>query len=313
MSLEERLWCEKYRPAIIDDCVLPKQSKKLFKEFVAKEYIPNLLLTGTAGVGKTTVAKAMLNQIGLDYIVINGSMNAGIDHLRNDISTYASTVSLMGGRKYIILDEADYLSANKVQPALRNFMEEFSANCGFILTCNWKNRIIAPLHSRCSVMEFHIPNDEKVQMIKDIFARLEDILKLEHIEYDKKVLLALIRKYFPDFRRTINELQKYSVTGKIDTGILTAVSTEKFSGLLKFLKQRDFDGFREWVGMNTDADSVEIMRYVYDNAEGIMTKPGIAQLILIIGRYQYQNAFVADPEVNLLACLTEICADCEMK
>jgi len=313
MNFDNVLWVEKYRPRTISETILPDHLKNTFQEFVNKKEVPNLLLSGRAGTGKTTVAKAMLEELGCDYIVINGSLNGNIDTLRNDIKSFASSVSLSGGRKYVILDEADYLNRNSTQPALRNFIEEFSVNCGFILTCNFKNRIIDPLHSRCSVIEFKINKDDKQKLALAFFNRVQDILGNEKIEYDKKVVAAVISKYFPDYRRALNELQRYSVTGKIDTGILTDYKEETLKEVMSCLKQKNFTGVRKWVGENSDVDSTSFFRSVYDVATDYLKPSSIPQLVLILADYQYKAAFVADHEINITACLTEIMVECEFK
>lgn len=310
---EEFLWVEKYRPNTVADTILPEELKQTFQQFVDQGNIPNLLLTGGAGVGKTTIARAMLEELDCDYIVINGSMNGNIDTLRNDILTFASSVSLQGGRKYVILDEADYLNPQSTQPALRNFMEEFSKNCGFILTCNFKNRIIDPLHSRCSVIEFKIANDDKPAMAQQMFKRVLNILKSEDIEYDQKAVVEVITKYFPDNRRTLNELQRYSVTGKIDSGILSNFKETSLNSLVDFLKEKNFTGVRKWVAENTDVDQSELYRQIYDTCSQYLQNASVPQLVLILADYQYKAAFVADNEINTTACLTEIMVNCEFK
>jgi DNA polymerase III delta prime subunit len=307
------LWVEKYRPKTIEETILPADLKATFQQFVDQKNIPNLILSGSAGVGKTTVARAMLEELGCDYIVINGSMNGNIDTLRNEILNFASSVSLSGGRKYVILDEADYLNANSTQPALRNFMEEFSANCGFILTCNFKNRIIDPLHSRCSVIDFKISKKDMAKLAMQFMKRVNVILETENVEYDKAVIAEVIQKHFPDWRRVLNELQRYSATGKIDTGILANLDEASFKQLIEYLKTRNFTSARKWVGENLDGDQTELFRKLYDNASELLTLEGEAQLILLLGRYQYQAAFVADPEINTMALLTEIMTDVEFK
>lgn len=308
---EEYLWVEKYRPKTIDDCILPEELKNSFKQFVTNGEIPNLLLTGSAGVGKTTVARAMLEQIGADYIVINGSMNGNIDTLRNDIQQFASTVSFTGGRKYVILDEADYLNANSTQPALRNFMEEFSRNCGFILTCNFKNRIIEPLHSRCSVVEFKISKNELPRMAVQFFKRVTGILDKENVKYDRSVIAELIQRHVPDWRRVLNELQRYSVNGNIDTGIFVNLSDENFKTLVGYIKNRNFTDMRKWVGENSDTDHTSMFRKFYDQAYELVKPNSIPELVLLISKYQYQSAFVADQEINMAAFLTEAMVNME--
>ena len=257
---EEFLWVEKYRPKTIEETILPIELKAVFQQFVDQQNIPNLILSGSAGVGKTTVARAMLEQLGCDYIVINGSMNGNIDTLRNEILNFASSVSLSGGRKYVILDEADYLNANSTQPALRNFMEEFSRNCGFILTCNFKNRIIEPLHSRCSVIDFKIGKKEMAKLAMQFMKRVSNILNSENIEFDKAVVAEVIQKHFPDWRRVLNELQRYSATGKIDSGILANLQQVSIKELVSMLKEKNFSGLRKWVGENLDNDQNSIFR-----------------------------------------------------
>ena len=310
--MEHLLWVEKYRPARIEDCILPDAIKETFQEFVKRKEIPNLLLSGTAGVGKTTVAKALCNEVGCDYIIINGSDESGIDVLRNKIKNYASSVSLMGGRKVIIIDEADYLNPNSTQPALRGAIEEFASNCSFIFTCNFKNRIIDPIHSRCSVIDFKI-NGSKPKLAAQFFKRVENILSQERVTYDKEVVAAIITKHFPDNRRILNELQRYSVAGTIDKGILSSVSDIQLADLLRALKEKDFASARKWVTNNLDNDPARIFRKLYDSLYESLKPQSVPQLVLILAKYQYQAAFVADSEINLIACLTEIMVDCEFK
>lgn len=309
--LEEFLWVEKYRPVTIQDTILPDNLKQTFQEFVNQGNIPNLLLSGSAGCGKTTVARAMLEELGCDYIVINGSLNGNIDMLRNEIMQFASSVSLMGGRKYVILDEADYLNPNSTQPALRNFMEEFSRNCGFILTCNFKNRIIEPLQSRCSVVEFKIKKTDLPALASQMMKRLMHILDTESVVYDKAVLAELIKKHYPDWRRVINELQRYSATGKIDSGLLANITESSYKDLVRFLKEKDFTNTRKWVAENIDTDATAIFRTLYDTASQYVSKNSVPNLVLILAKYQYQAAFVSDHEINLTACLTEMMIDLE--
>jgi DNA polymerase III delta prime subunit len=309
--LEEFLWVERFRPKTIQDTILPDNLKQTFQEFVNQGNIPNLLLSGSAGCGKTTVARAMLEELGCDYIVINGSLNGNIDTLRNEIMQFASSVSLMGGRKYVILDEADYLNPNSTQPALRNFMEEFSRNCGFILTCNFKNRIIDPLQSRCSVVEFKIKKTDLPALASQMMKRLCQILDSESVEYDKPVLAELIKKHYPDWRRVINELQRYSATGKIDSGLLANITETSYKDLIRFLKEKDFTNMRKWVAENIDTDATAIFRTLYDTANQYTTKNTIPNLVLILAKYQYQATFVSDHEINLAACLTEMMVDLE--
>lgn len=311
--IQETLWVEKYRPHKIADCVLPENLKTTFQKFVDDKMIPNLLLSGGPGVGKTTVARAMLDEMDNDYIIINGSMNGNIDTLRNDIRNYAATVSFTSDRKYVILDEADYLNANSTQPALRNFMEEFSNNCGFILTCNFKNRIIAPLHSRCSVVDFKITGKEKAELAKQFLERTYNILEQEGIQFDKKVVAQLITKFFPDWRRVLNELQRYSASGSIDSGILVNVADLDVKELITSLREKNFASMRKWVGLNNTIETNTLFRKLYDTAHDFLKPESIPQLVLIIGDYQYKAAFVVDQEINLAACLTSVMADCEFK
>ena len=307
---DDFLWVEKYRPHKIEDCILPESLKSTFSEFVKQGSIPNLLLTGSQGTGKTTVARAMCEELGLDYIEINGSMNGGIDTLRNDIARFASSISLSGGRKYVILDEADYLNAQSTQPALRNFMEEFSANCGFILTCNFKDRIIEPLQSRCSVINFKISKSEMATLAAQFMKRVVVILDKENVPFEKAVVAQVLTKHFPDWRRVLNELQQYSATGNIDSGILSNFTDTALAKLISYLKDRNFSAMRRWVA-ESDMDTTEFFRAFFDKAEDYMKSDLIPVLVLHLAKYQYQNAFAADPEINLTACLTEIMADCE--
>ena len=307
------LWVEKYRPKTIHDCVLPENLKKTFSEFV-KNGIPNLLLTGGPGVGKTTVAKAMLEEIGYDYILINGSEESGIDVLRNKMKNFASTMSLEGKRKFIIIDESDYLNAQSTQPALRGMIEEFHKNCGFILTCNFKNRIIEPLHSRCSVVEFNIPKTEKPNLAKQFMSSIKTVLTTENVKYDERVVAELIMKFFPDWRRCLNELQRYSTSGQIDSGILVNLSEKNMRDLITFLREKDFTSMRKWVVNNLDNDPARIFRKMYDNLyEYFEDGRSIATAVLLIADYQYKAAFVADQEINLLACLTQMMGECKFK
>lgn len=311
---DEFLWVEKYRPRTVDDTILPSNLKQTFQTFVDNGNIPNLLLSGSAGIGKTTIAKAMLDEVGADYIVINGSDEGRlIDTLRTKIKNFASSMSLAGGRKYVILDEADYLNADTVQPALRNFMEEYSSNCGFILTCNFVNRIIQPLHSRCSVVEFRIPKEDKPKMAKEFFGRVTDILAKENIEYEQKVVVQLVMKYFPDNRRILNELQRYSATGRIDNGILANISDANTSELINALKNKEFSTVRKWVALNVDGDVTPLFRKIYDGMYDFIAPSSIPQTVVTLADYQYKSAFVADQEINFMAFLTELMVECEWK
>ena len=311
--MKDFLWVEKYRPNSISGCILPNELKNTFTEIVKDKDIPNLILSGGPGVGKTTVAKAMLDEIGSTYIMINGSEESGIDVLRTKIKNFASTVSLEGGRKYIILDEADYLNPQSTQPALRGFMEEFHKNCGFILTCNYKNRLIQPLHSRCSVIDFVIPKNQKPKLASDFYDSIINILKKENIKFEPAVVRELLMKFFPDWRRVLNELQRYSVSGKIDAGILVNLSEVNINELIKSLKQKEFTNVRKWIVDNIDNDHTRIFRHIYDSLYDCVDTNSIPHAVLILADYSYKSAFVADQEINLLACLTELMGQCKFK
>jgi len=311
--VQEYLWVEKYRPQKIDDCILPKQLKDTFKEFIGSGELPNFLFAGGPGIGKTTVAKALCNEVGAEFLLINGSEESGIDTLRTKIKSFASTVSLTDSKKVVILDEADYLNPNSTQPALRAFIEEFSNNCRFIFTCNYKNRIIEPLHSRCAVVEFKIENKLKQEIAAAFFKRVTQILGQENIQYDPKPIVELITKHLPDWRRVLNELQRYSVSGKIDSGILLNFTEESFKELINNLKTKNFTGVRKWVAKNGDSDSINIFRQLYDTASTHIEQISIPQLVVILADYQYKAAFVADHELNLMAALTEVMAQCKFK
>lgn len=309
--LEHLLFTEKYRPKTIAECILPDRLKTPFQEYVNQNNIPNLLLSGGAGVGKTTVAKAMCEEIGCDYMIINGSDENGVDVVRYKITNYASSMSLSGGRKVIIIDEADYLSPN-AQAAFRNAIEEFASNCSFIFTCNYKNKLIDPLHSRCAVVDFTLKNNEKTQMAGQFFKRIQSILQSEKIEYDDKVIVELIKKHFPDFRRIINEIQRYSQFGKIDGGILSHIVDVSIGDIIKYIKDKDFGAIRKWVASN-DIDATTFFRKLYDNLYDVLKPQSIPQAVIILADYQYKQAFVADTEINTLACLTEIMVTCEFQ
>lgn len=309
---KEFLWTEKYRPHKIDDCVLPNDIKSVFKNYVSEGRIPNLLLVGSAGCGKTTVARALCDEIRVDYIFINASNETGIDTFRSKILQFASTVSLTDSKKVVILDEFDY-SSGAMQAALRAGMEELSNNCTFILTCNFKNRIIEPLHSRCAVIDFKLSSKDKTDMAGRFFKHVVKILKEENVEYDQKVVADLIIKHFPDYRRMINELQRYSVSGKIDSGILINLSNESYKQLYDLMKDKNFTEVRKWVAQNSNNDYQSVFRELYDSSNNILDISSVPQLILILADYSYKSAFVADQELNLMAALTEVMGSCKFK
>ena len=314
--MSDYLWVEKYRPKKIKDCILTEDIKTTFAEFLKQKEIPNLLLSGTQGTGKTTVARALCEELGADYIIINGSDEGRqIDTLRTKIKNFASTVSLteQSAHKVVIIDEADYMNADSVQPALRNFIESFHSNCRFIFTCNYKNKIIKPLHSRCTVIDFAIKNGQKVKTAQALMKRLGKILDDEEIEYDKKVLAELIQKHYPDFRRIINELQRYSVRGKIDSGILFSLSEANVKELGKVLKEKRFNDMRKWVINNLDKEPSSLFTSIYELLYSTLESNSIPKAVLVIAGYQYKSAFVADQEINMVACLTEIMANCKFK
>jgi DNA polymerase III delta prime subunit len=301
------LWVEKYRPHTIADTILPEQLKQTFQTFVDQQNIPNLLLAGSAGVGKTTVARAMLEQLGCDYMIINGSLEGRqIDTLRNEIANFASSVSLTGGRKYLILDEADYLNPQSVQPALRNFMEDLSSNCGFILTCNYKNKIIEPLKSRCSLVDFRLRKEDRPEIAKQFMIRIMKILDAEGVKYEKPVVIEVIKQYFPDWRRVLNELQRYSASGAIDTGILANRADNSVEKIIPMFKERNFTALRKWVGENPDIQPEEIFTKLYQVGNEHIVKEDLPTFIIILAEYQHKAAFVANQEVNLAACFAQI-------
>jgi DNA polymerase III delta prime subunit len=309
-NLTDALWCEKYRPRTVEDCILPEELKKTFQSYVDRKEIPHLLLCGGAGTGKTSISKALCDEIGCDYLMINASDESGIDTFRNKIKNYASSMSMDGGKKVIILDEADYLNPSSVQPALRGAMEEFAHNCTFIMTCNYKNRIIEPLHSRCAVIEFKLRKEDKPKMAMAFMKRASEILNTEKIPFDKAVLAEVVKKHFPDYRRVLNELQRYSVSGKIDAGILTSIADVSINELVSALKDQNFSAMRKWVADFGSDESSRIYRKIYDSLYDIMDKSTIPNAVVILAKYQYQDAFVADRELNLVAALTEMMSEC---
>ena len=310
--MNDILWVEKYRPKLVDQCVLPDNTQKVFSEIVEKGEIPNLLLTGSPGIGKTTIAKALCNQLECDWLMINGSDEGRmIDTLRTTITNFASTVSLSGGKKVLIIDEADYMNPESVQPAMRGSIEQFAQNCRFIFTCNFKNRIIPALHSRCSVVDFKIKKDDKPLLAQKFLSIATGILEKESVKYKPDVIAQLIMKHFPDFRRVLNELQKHAVGGTIDENILTQASEENLKELFVALKKKDFNTMRKWVAENIDNDHVRLYRQIYDSLYSKFAKPSIPQAVLTIAEYSYKAAFVADQEVNMVACLTELMMECE--
>jgi DNA polymerase III delta prime subunit len=311
--MSDFLWVEKYRPHTVEQAILPLSLKETFRQIITTGELPNMLFTGTAGVGKTTIARALCNELDLDYILINGSEEGNIDTLRNKVKQFASTVSLHGSYKVVILDEADYLNPQSTQPALRGFIEEFANNCRFILTCNFKNRIIEPLHSRCSVYEFAIPNDQKPELAGQFFKRATEILQKENVEFVPDAVAKLITKHFPDWRRVLNEMQRYSVSGKIDAGMLVDLNDTNIKSLMTALKAKDFKNMRQWVVNNIDTEPQAIFRKLYDSMNEYIVPQSIPQLVLILADYQYKNAFVADHELNVVACMTEVMANVEFK
>lgn len=309
MNPENLLWVEKYRPKKVDDIILPERFKKTFKAFVKDKQLPNLLFSGSPGIGKTTAARAILDEIGATYILINSSLDGSKDTLRNEIKDFATTMSIDGGKKYVILDEADSLS-HHMQPALRTFMEEYSANCGFILTCNYKNKIIEPLQSRCSSVEFSFTKQDKGIIVKELFTRVIEILEAEGVKHNKKVIAELVKKYFPDMRRILNELQRYSANGEIDSGILVDFDEQSIKVLMEALKTKKYDAIRAWVNEN-EFDDTDVYTKLYEVGEAFIAKPSLPQMVMILAEYQYKSAFAVNKEINLLAALTEIAIECE--
>ena len=311
---ESLLWVEGYRPKTIDECILSETIKGTLSDLVKDEKIPNFMFTGPSGVGKTTAARALCEQTNSDYIIINGSDEGRmIDTLRTKLTQFCSTISFGGGRKVVIIDEADYMNPDSVQPAMRNFIEKFAENCSFIFTCNYKNRIIDPIHSRCAVVDFTLDKKEKPEIAMQFLNRCDQILTEHSIVYDKDVVAALINKHFPDFRRVINELQRYSTSGEINSGILANIGELNLNQLISALREKNFQNMRQWVVTNVDNDPATVYRKIYDKLYEVLEKSSIPQAVLIIADYQYKSAFVADQEINLVACLTEMMVDCEFK
>ena len=309
---ESLLWVEKYRPRTIEDCILPESIKKTLRDVVSQNKIPNMMFTGTSGIGKTTAARAICNETQADYLIINGSDEGRmIDTLRTKLTQFCSTISLSGSRKVVIIDEADYMNADSVQPAMRNFTERFADNCSFIFTCNYKNRIIEPIHSRCAVIDFSLKNGEKQVIAARFMKRVEGILTDESIDYDKEVIAKLVLKHFPDFRRVLNELQRYSTAGEINSGVLANIKEMNLKELIDSLREKNFSKMRQWVVANVDNDPATVYRKIYDELYNVVDKGSIPQAVLTIAEYQYKSAFVADQEINLVACLVELMAECE--
>ncbi len=309
---ESLLWVEKHRPRTIEDCILPESIKKTLRDVVSQNKIPNMMFTGTSGIGKTTAARAICNETQADYLIINGSDEGRmIDTLRTKLTQFCSTISLSGSRKVVIIDEADYMNADSVQPAMRNFTERFADNCSFIFTCNYKNRIIEPIHSRCAVIDFSLKNGEKQVIAARFMKRVEGILTDESIDYDKEVIAKLVLKHFPDFRRVLNELQRYSTSGEINSGVLANIKEMNLKELIDSLREKNFSKMRQWVVANVDNDPATVYRKIYDELYNVVDKGSIPQAVLTIAEYQYKSAFVADQEINLVACLVELMAECE--
>jgi len=311
--MDEFLWVEKYRPQTIEDCILPSKLKETFQEMVREGEAQNLLLAGKPGCGKTTVARALANDLGSEYILINCSEDGNIDTLRTKIRNFASTVALTSAKKLVILDEFDYSNPQSTQPALRGFIEEFSKNCRFVLTCNYKNRIIEPLHSRCTVLDFKIPSKEKPKLAMKVLGRVKHVLTEEGIDFEEEVVAKLIMKHFPDIRRVLNELQRYAGSGKIDVGILSNLGEVSVKELAGFMKSKEFSNVRGWVVENLDNDQTTIFRKIYDSLYDYFSPQSIPSAVLILADYQHKAAFVADPEINLTACFTELMLECELK
>ena len=309
---ESLLWVERYRPKTIEDCILPETIKTTLRDVVSQNKIPNMMFTGTSGIGKTTAARAICNETQADYLIINGSDEGRmIDTLRIKLTQFCSTISLSGSRKVVIIDEADYMNADSVQPAMRNFTERFADNCSFIFTCNYKNRIIEPIHSRCAVIDFSLKNGEKQVIAARFMKRVEGILTDESIDYDKEVIAKLVLKHFPDFRRVLNELQRYSTSGEINSGVLANIKEMNLKELIDSLREKNFSKMRQWVVANVDNDPATVYRKIYDELYNVVDKGSIPQAVLTIAEYQYKSAFVADQEINLVACLVELMAECE--
>jgi DNA polymerase III delta prime subunit len=309
---EEFLWSEKYRPKKVADVILPDRLKNVFQAYVDQKNIPTLLLTGQSGVGKTTVALAMLEELNCDWIKLNGSLEGRlIDTLRNTVTDFASTVSFSDGRKYIVLDEADYINPQTVQPALRGFIEEFSDNCGFIFTCNYKNKILPALHSRCSIVEFKLSKEEAKECAGEFFKRVCEVLAKENIKFDKKVVASVIKKFYPDWRRVFNELQKYAVSGAIDTGILVDLREVSIKEVCEMLKRKDFKSLRTWVGENSDLDTATLFSSFYQHGQDFFRGKSIPLLVLLLAKYQYQSAFVVNQEINTMSFFVDVMTECE--